>query len=124
MKKLIAMILTTLSLNAFSTEPKAAYDMVQRGEAVIIDVREEDEIKSGMIKNAKWFPLSKMTKDQTWKEDFKKLAGDKTIFLHCRSGARSEKAMNILKEKGIKSENIGGYETLKNILPVSTKEQK
>lgn len=118
MKKLIVMILTALSLNAFSTDPKTAYDMVQKGEAVIIDVREEDEIKSGMIKNAKWFPLSKITKDKTWKEDLKKLVGDKTIFLHCRSGARSEKAMNILKENGITSENIGGYESLKKILPV------
>jgi rhodanese-related sulfurtransferase len=118
MKKLIAMILTALSLNAYSTDPKTAYDMVQKGEAVIIDVREEDEIKSGMIKNAKWFPLSKITKDKTWKEDFKQLVGDKTIFLHCRSGARSEKAMNILKENGITSENIGGYESLKKILPV------
>lgn len=118
MKKLIAIILTALSLNAFSTDPKTAYDMVQKGEAVIIDVREEDEIKSGMIKNAKWFPLSKITKDKTWKEDFKQIVEDKTIFLHCRSGARSEKAMNILKENGITSENIGGYESLKKILPV------
>jgi rhodanese-related sulfurtransferase len=118
MKKLIAMILTALSVNAFSTDPKTAYDMAQKGEAVIVDVREEDEIKSGMINNAKWFPLSKITNGKTWKEDFKQLVGDKTIFLHCRSGARSGRVMNILKENGIISENLGGYETLKKILPV------
>lgn len=117
MKKLMAFILTVLSLNAFSTDPKTAYDMVKKGEAVIIDVREEDEIKSGMIDKAQWFPLSQITKDKKWKEDFKKLSDDKKIFLYCRTGNRSGKVKNILKENGIESENIGGYETLKKNPP-------
>lgn len=119
MKKLIALLLTIFSINAISaTDPKTAYAMVQEGKAVIIDVREEEEIKSGMIKDAKWFPLSKIESNKNWKKDFSALVGDKQIFLHCRTGKRSEKVMNILKENGIKSENIGGYETLKKILPV------
>jgi len=119
MKKLLTLLLTLFTVSAFSaTEPKTAYSMVQNGEAVIIDVREADEIKSGMIKDAKWFPLSKVENDKNWKEEFSKMAGDKKIFLHCRSGKRSEKVMNILKANGITSENIGGYETLKKILPV------
>ncbi len=119
MKKIFALLLTLFTLSAISaTEPKTAYSMVQKGEAVIIDVREEDEIKSGMIKDAKWFPLSKVLNDKNWKEDLTKVAGNKKIFLHCRSGKRSEKVMNILKDNGIPSENIGGYESLKKILPV------
>lgn len=111
--------MATLAFNAVSaTDPKTAYSLVQEGKAVIIDVREEDEVKEGMIKDAKWFPLSKIESDKDWKKDLNKMVGDKKIFLHCRTGRRSEKAMSILKENGIKSENIGGYETLKKILPI------
>lgn len=119
MKQLIALLLAVLVFNvAAATDPKAAYSLVQEGKAVIIDVREKDEVKDGMIKDARWFPLSKIESDKNWKEDFNKMVGNKKIFLHCRTGRRSEKVMNILKENGIKSENIGGYETLKKILPV------
>jgi rhodanese-related sulfurtransferase len=118
MKRMIALLLSLFTLNTFAaTDPKTAYSMVQKNEAVIIDVREEDELKAGMIKDAKWFPLSKVMKDKNWKEDFVKLADGKKIFLHCRSGARSEKVLNILKQNGIQSENLGGYETLKHELP-------
>lgn len=118
MKKIIALLLSFISLNSIAaTDPKTAYSMVQNNEAVIIDVREENELKAGMIKDAKWFPLSKVTNDNNWKIDFKKLTEGKKIFLHCRSGARSEKVMNILKQNGIESENLGGYETLKHELP-------
>lgn len=120
MKKIITLLLTLFTVSAISaTDPKTAYSMVQKDQAVIIDVREEDEVKSGMIKDAKWFPLSKVLNDKAWKEDFIKVAGDKKIFLHCRSGKRSERVMNILKDNGVSSENIGGYESLKKILPVS-----
>ncbi len=120
MKKLFALLLTFFTITAFSaTDPKVAYSMAQEGEAVIIDVREHDEIKLGMIKDAKWFPLSKILNDKKWKEDFVKVADGKKIFLHCRSGKRSEKFLNILKDNGISSENIGGYESLKKTLPLS-----
>lgn len=120
MKKLIALIFTIFSVSAISaTDPQSAYKMTQKGEAVIIDVREEDEINSGMIKDAKWFPLSKILNEKNWKEDFGKIVGNKKIFLHCKSGKRSEKAMNILKDNNIPAENIGGYEFLKNTLPLN-----
>jgi rhodanese-related sulfurtransferase len=120
MKKLLTLLLSFFTFTAISaTTPKEAYSLAQKGEAVIVDVREQDEIKLGMIKDAKWFPLSKVLNDKKWKEDFVKVADGKTIFLHCRSGKRSEKVLNILKDNGIASENIGGYETLKNILPTT-----
>lgn len=119
MKKLFALFLSIFSLTSIAaTDPKTAYSMVQKNEAVIIDVREENELKAGMIKDAKWFPLSRVMNDKDWKEDFSKLTEGKKIFLHCRSGVRSEKVMNILKQNGIESENIGGYETLKHELPI------
>lgn len=117
MKKLIAVFLSLFSLNSMAgTDPKTAYSMVQKNEAVLIDVREEDEVKAGMIKDAKWFPMSKINNDKNWKEDFVKLAAGKKIFLHCRSGNRSGKVMDILKQNSIDSENLGGYEKLKQEL--------
>lgn len=114
-------LVTLLSLFTFSataaTSPKEAYAMVKEDQAVMIDVREEDEIKSGMIDKALWFPKSKIDGDKDWLKDFQAMVGDKKIFLYCRSGARSQKVLNILKTNGISSENLGGYESLKKEIP-------
>ncbi len=123
MKKIILTILVLFSfISCQATTPekaKEAYSLVQSGKAVFIDVREEDEVKEGMIEKATWIPLSKIQANENWKEELLKTSKDKKIFLYCRSGNRSGKAQNILKEKGIPSENIGGYESLKNILPTT-----
>ncbi|MFP5386193.1 MAG: rhodanese-like domain-containing protein [Bacteriovoracia bacterium] len=116
MKALITLLLTIFSLTAAASDPQNAYSMVEKGEAVIIDVREKDEVEEGMIKNAKWFPLSKVMNAKDWKKDFKKLTEGKKIFLYCRSGNRSGKVLNILKENGITSSNLGGYEDLLKVL--------
>lgn len=80
---------------------------------IIIDVREKEEVDQGMIDQAKWFPLSRFSQDKNWKEDFLKLTKDKKILIYCRSGKRAEKVKDLLKENGIESKNIGGYEKLK-----------
>ena len=101
------------------TDPRLAYALMEEGKAIIVDVREKSEIKSGMVKNAVWFPKSKMTSDPHWKEDFLKLTKGKKIFLYCRSGKRSEECQEILKENGIQSESIGGFKDLKTALPIT-----
>lgn len=119
MKKILNFILSLFSQGAISQKtPQTAYAMMKKDEAVIVDVREIDEMKQGMVKGAKPFPLSKINEDKNWKEDFLKLTKDKTIFLYCRSGVRSEKVKVILQDNGIPSQNIGGFLTLKNELPV------
>jgi len=122
MKIFLCLMILTLTVSANSKpNPRIAYEQASKGKAVIIDVRESDEIKSGMINKAKWFPLSKIEQDKEWKKDFLKLTKNKKIYLHCRSGKRSEKVKKILNSQGIASENLGGYEELKNILPLSGK---
>ena len=119
MKKTLTLF---LSLFAFvvvaETNPKAVYLKAQQGKAVIIDVREADEVKAGIIEGAKWFPLSKIEKDPNWKKNFLNQTSGKEIYLYCRTGNRSGKVQKILKDQNIKSENLGGIETLKNDLPV------
>lgn len=118
MKRFTAVLLTVLGLNTFAaTTPREAYEMSQRGKAVLVDVREADEIKDGMINNAKWFPLSKIQNDRNWKKEFVAMAGEKKIFLYCRTGNRSGQVKSLLKDHNIQSENIGGYLTLKDELP-------
>lgn len=120
MKKLLLLICSLFTLQAFAeTDPKAAYALFTQGKAVIVDVREIPELKPGMVDGAHSFPLSQLEDGAKWKEAFLKMADGKAIFLYCRSGKRSEKARGILKNNGIDSENIGGFDTgLKDILPV------
>lgn len=119
MKFLISLALSFLSLSVFAfSDPQAAYSLFKEGKAVIVDVREADELKFGMINGAEWLPLSTLQDGEKWKEEFLTKTKGKTIFLYCRTGNRSAKAQTILKENSIHSENIGGYESLKDILPI------
>lgn len=111
----LALLLPLLSNAATSNEE--AYKLVKEKKAVMIDVREENEVKDGMIDQSIWFPLSKIEKDKNWEKEFKEITKDKKIFLYCRSGRRSGKVMTLLKEKGIPSENLGGYEDIKKNVP-------
>lgn len=118
MKKLLIMILALVGLTAHAVTPKEAYELSKSGKGILIDVREEHEVKEGMIEGAKWFPMSKIKEDKNWKKDFQSLVADKQVFLYCRSGNRSGQVKEILQKEGIKSENIGGMMTLKDELPV------
>lgn len=116
--KLIFTLFSLLSFAAYGEiNVKEAYSLSQEGKAVIIDVREKDELPAGMINGAQWFPLSKVKEDKNWKNEFQKLTAGKKIFLHCRTGNRSGQVQEILKKNDIASENIGGYEELKKVLP-------
>lgn len=121
MKIVTLFILLSFTLSAFGADPQVAFKKMKDNKAVIIDVREADEIRTGMVENAIWFPMSKIDSDKNWKKEFKKLTGDKEIYIYCHSGRRSERVRGILNENAIKSENIGGYQDLKNILPTSSK---
>lgn len=61
---------------------------------IFVDVREPHEYEAGHIKGMKNIPLS------TLKSDYKSLSKDAEIVLLCRSGKRSLKAANILKDFG------------------------
>ena len=102
-----------------AADSEAAYKEAEAGKAIIIDVREKNEIEEGMVKGAKWFPLSKVQNDANWLTEFKKMAGDKKIYLYCRSGGRSGKVQSLLKEKGVSADNLGGFMTLQNELPTN-----
>lgn len=82
--------------------------LMKKQNAVIIDVRTEAEFSEGYIPGATLIDVNK-------EEDFlKQISGlDKNAryLLYCRSGKRSEKALNLMKQNGfIKVEHLkGGY---------------
>lgn len=64
---------------------------------LIIDVREPGEYQDGHVSGAINLPASKLMGDLQELNDVDK---NTEIILYCRSGARSNVAMNILKTKG------------------------
>jgi phage shock protein E len=64
---------------------------------VIIDVREPEEYASGHVAGALNIPPSKLMGQFHELDEFSK---DTEIIVYCRTGARSNVAMHILKDKG------------------------
>lgn len=88
-----------------------AHKLVQAGKAILIDVREEHEVRElGVAEGAQWMPMSKMDGDDPEWNAFKAgLPKDKTIFLYCAAGARSGRVAEFLAQDGYTTENIGGF---------------
>lgn len=78
-------------------------DLIDKGNAVLIDVRNDWEYGEGHINNALNIPLHEIPGQI---ERIKKLKGP--FVLYCRSGNRSGAAVNILKQAGINEAYNGG----------------
>jgi rhodanese-related sulfurtransferase len=90
--------------------PLEAYGMLRNDFAVLVDVREADELKDGMAAPAKWVPTSKIEKnDPEWQQFVAQLPKDKQIIFYCAVGVRAGKAAAKLAEQGFRTGNIGGY---------------
>ncbi len=72
----------------------------------IIDVRTKEEFESGAVEGALNFDLEKIMGG-----DIPNIPKDAEIYLYCRSGARSERAAEILLLHGFtNATNLGGLE--------------
>jgi len=79
---------------------------VQKGEVVLIDVREKNEWDEGHVSGAKLLSLSKISKGATKAEIESVVGKDKVIYLHCKAGSRCMKAAEILEKQGFKVQAI------------------
>ena len=83
----------------------AAIDSKSTDQPTIIDVRSLDEVKTGIIEGAvhiEWTEIGKEIKNLDIPRDY-------PLYLYCRSGNRSGKAIAILEEMGFTNlTNIGG----------------
>ena len=79
--------------------------LVSSNEIIVIDVRSDEEVKTGIIQDAIHIEWTKIDKEIT-RIDISK---DHAIYLYCRSGNRSGKAVDILKNLGyVNVINAGG----------------
>lgn len=71
--------------------PLEAKSWLDSEEAILIDVREEDEHLEASINGAKLIPLNKIHIDEISDH------ANKKIILHCHSGGRSSRACSLLQ---------------------------
>ena len=72
--------------------------------AVLIDVRTVEEYRDGHIENSVNIPVDRISSIEDAVKD-----KDTRLFVYCRSGGRSGRAVSHLKQMGYKNvENIGG----------------
>ena len=74
----------------------AAVHLINRRDAVIVDVREPNEFKTGRIPNSRNLTLDKIADGAKGLEKFK----SKPILVVCQTGARSAQAVRNLEKQG------------------------
>ncbi len=87
--------------------PQEAYEKIIRGNAVYLDVRTQQEFQKSHAKNAYNVPVmnrvdESMVLNSNFVDSVEKKFNKDTIFVvGCRSGARSQKACEMLQQAGI-----------------------
>ena len=74
-------------------------------DAILLDVREADEFRSGHIPGAVNVPLSAVSTIN--------MPNSNTFFVYCLRGTRSRQAVNIMKRMGYDARSIGGIASYK-----------
>lgn len=82
-----------------------ALELINHKNALVLDVREDSEFKSGHILNAKWIPLGKLATRTGELEKYR----EQPIVVVCRSGQRSASACSALGKQGFtQAYNLSG----------------
>lgn len=109
---LIALLLCFMSDVAraeINISPLEANERVQKGQAILIDVREPDEWAEGVATPAHLLSLTELNGSrENWKPVLE-ANKDKQIILYCRSGNRSGKAAKTLADEGYTTLNMGPF---------------
>jgi len=103
-----------------SVSPYQATQLLNGGEAMFVDVRDDSEFKKGHVLEATNIPLSALDQRLHELEKYK----DKDLVLYCDSGMRSQKAGAKLKKSGFSKMHTmaGGLAAWeKSSLPLVTK---
>jgi rhodanese-related sulfurtransferase len=69
---------------------------------LLIDVREDDEVATGMIPGAQHIPMGQIP------QRTEELPADAEVIFICRSGARSQRVCEYLQQFGFNTSNLSG----------------
>lgn len=95
-----------------------AYDMLQQGDSVVIDVRQPDEYRAGHVKDAIFIPVDSVL------NRIGELPKDKKLLFICAAGVRSGLACEMAAAMGIETDRLFNIEQgtatwISNKLPTS-----
>ena len=113
-RSLVAAMLLMLVAPAWAAptaiDARAANELIQKNQAVLVDVREAGEVAQGMAAPAQWLPLSKIEADASaLKEFLARQPKSATLIFYCGSGRRAGKVATLAEAAGYKSVNMGGF---------------
>lgn len=86
-----------------------AHARIQAGTAVLIDVREPGEWRSGVAAPATLLPMSDFRGAQKQWSAFLRAQRDKELILYCATGMRSGMLAMTLRKQGYRVANLGGF---------------
>jgi len=96
----LGMLLYTEYTRLFSgipgLSPYAATQLLNEGEAVFLDVRDEKEFKTGHIKGARSVPVKDVDKQMHDIEKYK----ERDVVVYCDNGMRTSRVTGKLKKQG------------------------
>lgn len=78
-----------------------AVQLVNRDNTVVVDVREDSEVRDGKLRGAKHIPLAQLKKRMVELEQAK----TSPVLVYCRSGSRSAHACHLLTKAGFEDVN-------------------
>jgi len=88
-----------------SVGPAAAIPIINKDKTVLVDIREMNEVKSGMLADAIHIPMTSIGKRIGELDKFK----DQAVIVYCRSGSRSTGVCRKLSSRGFeKVYNLSG----------------
>ena len=93
------LLVTSLRGGGRGVSPAQATQLINREDAVVIDVREAGEYNAGHLLDARHIPLGDLEKRLGELEKFK----DKPVILNCQSGNRSAAGCTLLRKADRKS---------------------
>lgn len=82
------------------TQEEWTEELANNDNAVVLDVRTEDEVAEGIIANAIHFDIYK---GQEFINEIENLDKSKSYFVYCRSGNRSGQACQIMEQLGFEN---------------------
>ena len=93
---LIWPLVTRLMRPQKEVSPLEAVQLINRRDAVVVDVREADEYRTGHIGNSRHIPMGQVAERMKELEKLK----SKPIIVACRSGNRSASVVGVLQKNG------------------------